>query len=244
MVSLSTNTKSFPFLFSLPSPLNTPLQYLELANCCLNRIDMTYLANSLHSEALVHLDISGHDIFGSFSTSASKLLSRCSGTLVSLILEECDIKDEHMNTVITALAPCQGLEELKLMGNPLTSAALRRLFSTLSTGFSKLRYIELPVPRECYSEDVTYPLDDSTLLCYNRDLFQEIRSQLLGILAAAGRGKVEVCSPITGAYDPDINETSNELGMSMLKSFNNIIGNFINTINDVDNRRSAAHSDN
>lgn len=205
---------------------------------------MTYLANSLHSEELIRLDISGHDIFGLFSTCASKLLSRCSETLVSLILEECDIKDEHMNTFINALAPCQGLEELKLMGNPLTSAAQRRLFSTLSAGFSKLRYIEVPVPRECYPEDVTYPLDDAVLLCYNRDLFQETRSQLLGILEGAGRQNVEVCSPLTGAYDPDINETRNELGVSMLKSFNNIIGNFIHAINDVDNRRSQTHSDN
>ncbi|XP_008304742.1 leucine-rich repeat-containing protein 14B [Stegastes partitus] len=224
-------------------PLNTPLQCLELANCCLNRVDMTYLANSLHSEALVRLDISGHDIFGSFSTSVHKLLSRCSATLVSLALEECSITDEHMDPFIGALALCQGLEELKLLGNPLTSAALRRLFSTLSAGFPKLRYIELPVPRECYSEDVTYPLDDAVLLHYNRELFEEIRSQLMGILEGAGRGSVEVCTPLLGAYDPDIHETSNELGVSMLKSFNNVIGNFIGTITDVDSRRSQAHKD-
>ncbi|KAM6899485.1 leucine-rich repeat-containing protein 14B [Xenentodon cancila] len=225
-------------------PLNTPLQCLELANCYLNRVDMTYLANSLHSEALVHLDISGHDVFGPFSTSVHKLLSRCSQTLVKLTLEECDIKEEHINSLINALAPCQGLEDLRLMGNPLTSGALHRLFSTLSAGFPKLRYIEIPVPRECYSEDVTYPLDDSVLLQYNRDLFQETRSQLLRILVGAGRGNVEVCSPLMGTYDPDINETSNELGVSMLKSFNGVIGNFISTIKDVSSRRSQAHTDN
>ncbi|XP_041868340.1 leucine-rich repeat-containing protein 14B [Melanotaenia boesemani] len=224
----------------LLSPLNTPLTVLELANCYLNRLDMTYLANSLHSEALIHLDISGHDIFGSFSAQFQKLLNRCSATLASLTLEECDIDDQHLNTFTDALTPCQGLEELKFLGNPLTSTALRRLFSILSAGFPKLRYIEVPVPRECYSEDVTYPLDDSVLQHYNKDLFQEIRRQLLGILQEAGRGSVEVCTPLMGSYDPDINETSNELGVSMLKSFNNIIGNFIGTITDVDNRRSQA----
>ncbi|XP_069552761.1 leucine-rich repeat-containing protein 14B isoform X1 [Brachyistius frenatus] len=226
----------------LLNPLNTPLQYLELANCSLTRVDMTYLANSLHSEALVHLDISGHDIFGSFAHLLHKLLSRCSATLVSLALEECNIKDEHMDALINALALCQGLEELKLLGNPLTSAALRRLFSALSARFPKLRYIEVPVPRECYSEDVTYPLDDSVLLCYNRELFHETSSQLTGILEGAGRGSVEVCTPLMGAYDPDINETSNELGVSMLKSFNTVIENFIGTITDVDNRRSQSHN--
>lgn len=224
----------------LLSPLNTPLTFLELANCCLNRLDMTYLANSLHSEALIHLDISGHDIFGSFSTPVQKLLSRCSATLTSLTLEECDITDQHLNTFTNVLAPCQGLEELKFLGNPLTSAALRRLFSSLSAGFPKLRYIEVPVPRECYSEDVTYPLDDLVLQDYNKDLFQEIRGQLLSIFQEAGRENVEVCTPLMGSYDPDISETSNELGVSMLKSFNNIIGNFIGTITEVDNRRSQA----
>lgn len=204
---------------------------------------MTYLSNSLHSEALVRLDISGHDIFGSFATAFHKLLGRCSATLASLTLEECNIEDEHMGAFTDALARCQVLEEVKLLGNPLTSAALRRLFSTLSAGFPKLKYIEVPVPRECYSEDVTYPLDDAVLLQYNRELFQEVRGQLMGILEGAGRGSVEVCTPLMGAYDPDINETSNELGVSMLKSFSSVIGNFIGTITDVDSRRSQAQKD-
>ncbi|XP_074468418.1 leucine-rich repeat-containing protein 14B [Sebastes fasciatus] len=228
----------------LLNPLNTPLQCLELANCCLNRLDMTYLSNSLHSEFMVRLDISGHDIFDSFPTCFHKLLSRCSATLVSLSVEECNITEEDMGSFTDALARCQMLEELKLLGNPLTSAALRRLFSTLCAGFPKLKYIELPVPRECYSEDVTYPLDDSDLMLYNQELFQEVRGQLVGILEAAGRGSVEVCTPLMGAYDPDINETSNELGVSMLKSFNNVIGNFIGSITDVDNRRSQAQKEN
>ncbi|XP_068189130.1 leucine-rich repeat-containing protein 14B [Antennarius striatus] len=228
----------------LLSPLATPLQCLDLANCCLNRLDMTYLSNSLHSEALVQLDISGHDIFGSFSTSFHKLLTRCSATLTSLAVEECNIKDEDMDAFTDALACCQALKELKLLGNPLTSAALQRLFSVLSAGFPKLNYIEVPVPRNCYCEDVTYPLDDSVLLQYNRELFQDVRDHLKRILDAAGRQSVEVCTPLMGAYDPDINETSNELGVSMLTSFNNVVGSFIGTISDVNNRRSQAHRDN
>uniref|UniRef100_A0A667WF07 Leucine-rich repeat-containing protein 14B n=1 Tax=Myripristis murdjan TaxID=586833 RepID=A0A667WF07_9TELE len=224
----------------LLSPLDTPLQCLEVANCSLNHVDMAYLANSLHSEALVRLDISGHNIIGSFSTTFNRLLSRCSNSLRSLALEECGIEDEHMHVFLHALARCQALEELKLLGNPLSSAALRRLFSLLTRGFPKLKYIEMPVPRDCYSEDVTYPIDDSVLMLYNTQLFQELRGELMGILAGAGRGNVEVCTPLMGAYDPDINETSNELGVSMLKSFNSVIGNFIDTINDVDTRRTQS----
>lgn len=227
-------------LFVLSRPLNTPLQCLEVANCGLNRVDMVYLANSLHSESLVRVDLSGHDILDSSPITFHKLLQRCSATLASLVLEECGIEDEHMDIFTQALAPCRALQELKLLGNPLSSEALRRLFSMLAAGFPKLKYVEIPVPRDCYSEDVTYPIEDSVLLQYNREMFQEVSGQLMGILEGAGRGNVEVCTPLMGAYDPEINETSNELGVCMLKSFNSVIGNFIDTITDVDNRRSQS----
>lgn len=233
----------FPPLVPPPSPLNTPLQCLDLANCSLNRLDMTYFCNSLHSEALVFLDMSGHNLFGSFSTCFRKLLSRCSATLANLVLEDCHIEDEHMDAFVDALGCCQALEEVKLLGNPLSSAALRRLFALLSASFPKLKYIEMPVPRECYSEDVTYPLDDSALLNYDKEMFQDLQHQLMGILEAAGRGSVEVCTPLMGAFDPDINETSNELGVSILKNFNSVIGTFIGTIKDVNSRRSQAQNE-
>ena len=199
-----------------------------------------YLSNSLHTEAILRLDLGGNDVVGSFPASLPKLLGRCSATLVSLSLEECDIEDEHVDDLITSLVGCQALQELKLLGNPLSSGALRRLFSVLSASFPELRYIEMPVPRDCYSLDVTYPLDDSVLLEYDRDLFEEVRTQLVAILAGAGKEGVEVCTPLMGAFDPDIHETCNELGVSMLKSFNNVIETFIDTINDVDTRRSQA----
>lgn len=226
----------------LLNPLNTSLKSLELANCCLNRVDMTYLSNSIHGESLVRLDISGHDIFVHFSTSFNKLLRRSSDTLVSLTVEECGIEDEHMAAFTNALICCQGLEELKFLGNPLTSTALLQLFSILSAGFPNLRYIELPVPRECYPDDVTYPLEESVLLQYNMELFHEVRGQLMGVLQRAGKGSVEICTPLLGAYDPDINETSNELGVSMLKSFNTVMGTFISTVNEAESRNSPKGS--
>ncbi|XP_061676971.1 leucine-rich repeat-containing protein 14B [Syngnathoides biaculeatus] len=223
-------------LRNLLSPLRTPLESLELANCSLSRVDMTYLANSLHSEYLVRLDLSGHRVLDDFAVAFLKLLGRCSGSLAALALEECALEDADI--LADALSRCRALEELRLLGNPLGAGAQRRLVTALSVGFPELRYVELPVPRECYPEDAAYPLDDAALLRYDVALFQELREQLLGILAGAGRGDVDVCTPLLGAYDPDIHETNNELGVSMLKSFNSIVGNFIETIADVNNRRS------
>lgn len=99
------------------------------------------------------------------------------------------------------------------------------------------------MPRDCYPEDVSYPMDETVLLQYDREMFQDVRGQLMGILQGAGRGNVEVVTPLLGAYDADINETSNELGVSMVKSFNSVIGNFIDTITALDNRRSNKEVD-
>ncbi|XP_029104187.1 leucine-rich repeat-containing protein 14B [Scleropages formosus] len=213
----------------LLSPLHTPLQCLELANCALNRMDMIYLANSLHSEHLVSLDLSGHDLVELFPNTFHKLLRRCAGTLTSLTMEECGLEDQHVDMLTQALAPCRALRELKFLGNPLSATALRRLFSNL-VGFPLLRYVEMPVPRDCYPTDATYPLDEATLVCYDRERFQEVRTELLAILHSADRGDVEVCTPLFGAYDPDLNETSNELGTTMLLSLKDVLGTFLNSI--------------
>ncbi|XP_077404990.1 leucine-rich repeat-containing protein 14B [Vanacampus margaritifer] len=227
-------------LRKLLSPLQTPLESLELANCCLSRVDMTYLANSLHSEYLLRLDLSAHPVLDDFAAAFIKLLGRCSATLASLALEECGVEDGA--ALADAVSRCQALEELKLLGNPLSARDLQRLVSALAAGFPKLRYVELPVPRECYPEDAAYPLDDTALQRYDGALFREVREQLLGILAGAGRGDVEVCTPLLGAYDPDIHETNNELGVSMLKSFNSVMGNFIETITEVNDRRAQKNN--
>ncbi|TSK31355.1 Leucine-rich repeat-containing protein 14B [Bagarius yarrelli] len=221
----------------LLSPLNTPLQCIELGNCCLSAVDMAYLANSLHSEFLVKLDLSGHVVADLFPNTFRKLLRRCSATLSSLNLEECGLSDENLDLLTHALGPCNAIQELKILGNPLSAAALHQLFNMLAQGYPSLRYIELPVPRDCYSEDVTYPLDDSTLLNYDQEKFHQARVELVAILKRAGKGHVEVCTPLLGVYDPDIHETSNELGVSMLRSFNTVIGNFINTVASVNERR-------
>nr|XP_023648775.1 leucine-rich repeat-containing protein 14B [Paramormyrops kingsleyae] len=213
----------------LLSPLKTPLRCLELANCSLNSADMVYLANSLHSEHLVSLDLSGHALAEAFPHAFLKLLRRCAGTLASLTLEECGLEEQHLELLAGALAPCRALRQLKLLGNPLSSRALNVLLAGLALHHS-LRYVELPVPRECYPADAAYPLDEAELLRYDRTRFEEARAEQLALLQQEGRPDVEVCTPLLGAYDPEINETSNELGMLMLHSFKDILGNFMDSI--------------
>ncbi len=50
-----------------------------------------------------------------------------------------------------------------------------------------LRYVELPVPRDCYPEGVTYPLDDTTLINYDTEKFQQCQVRTCWHLSEGGK---------------------------------------------------------
>ncbi|KAG8130283.1 hypothetical protein E2320_016830 [Naja naja] len=212
-------------LRKLLSPLKTPLKMLDVSNCSLNHLDMAYLANSLHSENLEALDISGHDVADLYPSTFFKLLNHSSYTLKSLTLEECNIQDVHINMLILGLVPCRKLEELKFLGNPLSSRALKCLFN-IFIDFPKLKYIEFPVPKDCYASNISYPIGESDLLKFDHQKYERIVEDLHMIFLQAKREDIKASTPLYGGYDAAIQETGNELGISLLKSFQDALQNF------------------
>ncbi|XP_069073870.1 leucine-rich repeat-containing protein 14B [Pleurodeles waltl] len=213
----------------LLSPLKTPLKVLDVGYCSLNHADMAYLANSLHSEHLELLDLSGHKVADLYPSTFFKLLSHASRTLKTLILEECDIEEAHVHMMILGLTPCRRLKDFKFIGNPLSSRALKCLFKAF-VDFPMLKCIEFPVPRDCYPHDVTYPLDETSLTKFDHQRFEEVKEAINIILFNANRNDILASSPLFGSYDPDIHETSNELGTVLIKSFKDALDNFSKTL--------------
>ncbi|XP_033026727.1 leucine-rich repeat-containing protein 14B [Lacerta agilis] len=209
----------------LLSPLKTPLKVLDVSNCSLNHVDMAYLANSLHSSSLEVLDISGHDVGDLYPSTFFKLLNRSSYTLKNLVLEECNIQDTHINMLILGLVPCRKLEELKFLGNPLSSRSLKCLFN-IFIDFPRLRYIEFPVPRDCYANDISYPIGEADLSKFDHQKYERIAEELNMILLQAKREDIKASTPIFGGYDAAIQETGNELGATLLKSFRDALESF------------------
>lgn len=186
---------------------------------------MAYLANSLHSNHLEVLDISGHDVAELYPSTFFKLLNHSSRTLRSLTLEECNIQDTHTNMLILGLVPCRRLEELKFLGNPLSSRALKCLFNVF-TDFPKLKYIEFPVPKDCYAHDISYPIDEANLSKFDHPKYERIVEELQVIFRRAKREDIKASTPLYGGYDAAIQETGNELGSSLLNSFKETLQNF------------------
>ncbi|XP_003204742.1 leucine-rich repeat-containing protein 14B [Meleagris gallopavo] len=202
----------------LLSPLKTPLKMLDVSNCSLNNADMVYLANSIHSYHLEALDLSGHNIPELYPSTFFKLLSHSSPVLRSLVLEDCNIQDTHVNMLIVALSPCQKLQEFKFLGNPLSSQALKHLFTFLCE-LPVLKNVEFPVPKDCYPIDITYPIDDTSLCRFDHQKYDSIAEELNFILLQANREDVKASTPLFGSYDAAVQETNDELGAYLIKSF-------------------------
>ncbi|KAK1345245.1 hypothetical protein QTO34_013955 [Cnephaeus nilssonii] len=134
-------------------------------------------------------------------------------------------EDRHLSTLILALSPCQQLQELRFLGNPLSASALRRLFLALCE-LPKLRWVEFPVPKDCYPEGAAYPQDELAMSKFDQQKYDLIAQDLRGVLLRAGRDDIQVSTPIFGSFDPDIQETSNELGVFLLQAFKTALENF------------------
>ncbi|NWX83224.1 LR14B protein, partial [Nothoprocta pentlandii] len=219
-------------LRKLLSPLKTPLKVLDVSNCSLNHADMAYLANSLHSSHLEVLDLSGHNIPDLYPSTFFKLLSHSSSVLRSLILEECNIQDSHVNMLMLALSPCRKLQEFKFLGNPLSSEALKHLF-VFFCELPMLQNVEFPVPRDCYPLGTTYPIDDANLCSFDRQKYERVAEELKCILLQGNREGVKASTPLFGSYDAAVEETNNELGTYLMKSFKETLEKFTNSLKEM-----------
>ncbi|NXU77208.1 LR14B protein, partial [Oreotrochilus melanogaster] len=222
MMQLTELSVSFSILTGrlqkLLSPLKTPLKMLDVSNCSLNHADMTYLANSFHANHLETLDLSGHNIPDFYLSIFFKLLSHSSSVLRSLTVEDCNIQDTHVNMLILGLSHCHKLQEFKFFGNPLSSQALRHLFTFLCE-LPMLKNVEFPVPRDCYPAGITYPVDDASLCKFDHQKYENVAKELNLILLKANREDVKASTPLFGSYDAAVQETNNELGTYLIKSF-------------------------
>ncbi|NXU48116.1 LR14B protein, partial [Turnix velox] len=213
----------------LLSPLKTPLKMLDVSNCSLNHADMAYLANSFHASHLEVLDLSGHSIPDLYPSVFFKLLSHSSSVLRSLTLEDCNIQDTHVNLLIVSLSPCQKLQEFRFLGNPLSSQALKQLFTFLCE-LPMLKIVEFPVPRDCYPTGITYPIDDASLCRFDHQKYESVAKDLNLILLQANREDVKATTPLFGSYDAAVQETNNELGAYLIKSFKETLEKFTTSL--------------
>lgn len=60
---------------------------------------------------------------------------------------------------------------------------------------------------------------------FNQQKYDEIARDLHALLLQAGRDDIQACTPVFRSFDPDVQETSNELGMFLLQTFKSALEN-------------------
>ncbi|XP_061854829.1 LOW QUALITY PROTEIN: leucine-rich repeat-containing protein 14-like [Colius striatus] len=112
-------------LRQLLGELQTPLESLALAFCCLLPSDLIFLSSSLHAPSLLQLDLSGHNLTSpSLLQPLRTLLEAASCSLLQLELLECQLGDAELELLLPPLRRCRRLRCLGLLGTPLSAAAL------------------------------------------------------------------------------------------------------------------------
>ncbi|XP_061875667.1 leucine-rich repeat-containing protein 14-like [Colius striatus] len=84
--------------------LQTPLESLALAFCCLLPSDLIFLSSSLHAPSLLQLDLSGHNFTSPRLLQPLRtLLEAASCSLLQLEMLECQLGDAELELLLPAL---------------------------------------------------------------------------------------------------------------------------------------------
>uniref|UniRef100_A0A4W2EFR8 Melanoma antigen preferentially expressed in tumors-like n=1 Tax=Bos indicus x Bos taurus TaxID=30522 RepID=A0A4W2EFR8_BOBOX len=156
--------------------LMTPLDNLEITHCLLTDSDLTHLSQSPNISHLRGLDLSGVTMTYSSSELLPALLEKIASTLQELYLEQCGIRDSHLEAILPALSHCIQLTCFSLCGNLLSMAIMEKLLQHTS-GLPSLSQELYPVPQESFSSD--------RILQHGR--LAQCQTELLEILKDLGR---------------------------------------------------------
>ena len=116
----------------------------------LTESDLPHLSQSPNIRHLRGLDLSGVTMTRSSSELLPALLEKMASTLQELYLEQCGIRDFHLEFLLPALSLCIQLTSFSLRGNFLSMATMEKLLRHTSGMLSLSREL-YTVPQESLS---------------------------------------------------------------------------------------------
>uniref|UniRef100_A0A8C6CXP1 Melanoma antigen preferentially expressed in tumors-like n=1 Tax=Moschus moschiferus TaxID=68415 RepID=A0A8C6CXP1_MOSMO len=134
----------------LPRCLMNPLDNLSITHCLLADSDLTHLSQSLNISQLKSLNLSGVTMTYSSPELLPALMEKVSATLQELYLEQCGIRDSHLEAILPALSHCFQLTSFSLRGNLLSMPIMEKMLRHTSELPSLSREL-YPIPQESFS---------------------------------------------------------------------------------------------
>ncbi|XP_028719042.1 PRAME family member 12-like [Peromyscus leucopus] len=129
--------------------LKTPLETLSITNCDLSQTDLNNFpwSHSLHQ--LKHLALRDITLCTSCLKPLGVLLENVAGTLESLDLQGCSIKDSQLTDFIPALSKCSQLTRVNFWDNDFSMPILKNLLGH-TANLTKMNVEQYPAPMQCY----------------------------------------------------------------------------------------------
>ncbi|XP_051027047.1 oogenesin-1-like [Acomys russatus] len=154
--------------------LEKPLETLSIICCHLSQADLDYLPHCLTVGELKHLDLSATRLGGFFVKPLGLLLERVRGTLQTLNMGWCSMRDSQVCDLLSGLSQCSQLTKVSFAGNKLSLPALKQLLHHTAR-LSQLSQELYPAPLDCYDDMGDIRRDKFVLVC--PDLLDILRAK-------------------------------------------------------------------
>uniref|UniRef100_A0A8C8T8Z0 Uncharacterized protein n=1 Tax=Peromyscus maniculatus bairdii TaxID=230844 RepID=A0A8C8T8Z0_PERMB len=132
-----------------PGSLKTPLETLSITNCDLSQTDLNNFPWSHSLRQLKHLALRDITLCTSCLKPLGVLLENVAGTLESLDLQGCSIKDSQLTDFIPALSKCSQLTRVNFWDNDFSMPILKNLLGH-TANLTKMNVEQYPAPMQCY----------------------------------------------------------------------------------------------
>ncbi|XP_015845603.1 PRAME family member 12-like [Peromyscus maniculatus bairdii] len=129
--------------------LKTPLETLSITNCDLSQTDLNNFPWSHSLRQLKHLALRDITLCTSCLKPLGVLLENVAGTLESLDLQGCSIKDSQLTDFIPALSKCSQLTRVNFWDNDFSMPILKNLLGH-TANLTKMNVEQYPAPMQCY----------------------------------------------------------------------------------------------
>ncbi|XP_008821930.2 PRAME family member 12-like [Nannospalax galili] len=131
--------------------LRSSLETLAITHCHLSQSDLNCLSKYPSTYQLKHLNLSDVKFSRLHVSPLNVLLERVSATLQTLELQDCEMKDSQIKTVLPALSQCSQLTKVNFYGNYISTSVLKNLLHHTAS-LSHLTLELYPAPIECYND--------------------------------------------------------------------------------------------
>ena len=151
----------------------TPLKTLSITYSLVSQRDLDSFACCQSLFQLKHLELRGVVLLDLDLMPLRGLLMKVAGTLETLDLQGCRMKDSQLSVLLPAFKQCSQISNINFYNNEFSMPFLKDLLQH-TANWSKMNVEQYPAPLECYDEFAQVSVERFVRLC--QDLMDTLRA--------------------------------------------------------------------